>query len=866
MKNKNLFFKIYIAFVVIFAVSIIVLSFLGNKERIGYLSEFKINITETLELNNLNIEEINQLFTVNNNLDEAAITNYVLTNNSIMNYSYNFRIKYYDKVFRNSDIYGVYLDTNKVIEDNNFIKNISIGGGSPFGNLTSNKIIDFENIDNINYILKLKNNLIFIFIVLLIILFIYIKNTIYKLLSRINITLIKNKKTISEISTIIIAIVIISIVLLSFFGKKDRIGYLSEFKINVNKTLETNGLNIEETKQLFTINDKLDKIAINNYIFTNTSITNYSYDFRIEYYNKIFKDNIIYSVYPNLDNLPDYIISSTMNDRFGTPFGSLISIKELKYNDKIDIKYYLMINFDVFYYMAIIFIVFLLSVGFYLLKEYWKYKKTLDERDYLFVKKIELIGILLFCFQYWLFYPGNFNFADLYGSIFNALFNVSNNANPFIVDFSIKFLDKLGFTMMPLFFINMFLWYCGLSIIIIGLYLKFKNKYIILLFFISYLYIIFFNNANYLKDFVATLYLFFSCSITLFIILVYINNKITKLLLKCLSLLFLILAMLHRHNFIVTVYPILIWFTYDYLKTKNIKTIKKYLFYFSSIMFINAFILISIYFIFPKIFIKYIDNTSSYHIYLLQIAGCIVPENDNSLIPDYLYYNNKGFSDFANIYNQNNTFADPLRDVVKYSKEIKIIWVKSILKYPLNYIKHSINFTKELCIQKYNAFNSKYIQEYPYGYKIERFFNRVEISNTGDEFYNTKWYKENSGIKFTKLRENIYNFLLKILPNLNIFVFVVITILLFILSFLLILFKKNLINDILVFHFSISFSGISTIIITSLFLPAAVVNQSYRYIYPIVDISVLSLILFITFIYDIGGLKKFIKELKSKDK
>lgn len=54
MKNKNLFFKIYIAFVVIFAVSIIVLSFLGNKERIGYLSEFKINITETLELNNLN--------------------------------------------------------------------------------------------------------------------------------------------------------------------------------------------------------------------------------------------------------------------------------------------------------------------------------------------------------------------------------------------------------------------------------------------------------------------------------------------------------------------------------------------------------------------------------------------------------------------------------------------------------------------------------------------------------------------------------------------------------------------------------------------------------------------------------------------
>ena len=152
MKNKNLFFKIYIAFVVIFAVSIIVLSFLGNKERIGYLSEFKINITETLELNNLNIEEINQLFTVNNNLDEAAITNYVLTNNSIMNYSYNFRIKYYDKVFRNSDIYDVYPDINKISENNNYIKKIGmIRNGSPFGNLTSTKVINIEKIDNINY-------------------------------------------------------------------------------------------------------------------------------------------------------------------------------------------------------------------------------------------------------------------------------------------------------------------------------------------------------------------------------------------------------------------------------------------------------------------------------------------------------------------------------------------------------------------------------------------------------------------------------------------------------------------------------------------------------------------------------------------
>lgn len=84
MKNKNLFFKIYIAFVAIFAVSIIVLSILGKKERVGYLSDFKINVYKTLELNYfINIERTEDLF-INDKLDYDNITNYV----------YDFRIKY----------------------------------------------------------------------------------------------------------------------------------------------------------------------------------------------------------------------------------------------------------------------------------------------------------------------------------------------------------------------------------------------------------------------------------------------------------------------------------------------------------------------------------------------------------------------------------------------------------------------------------------------------------------------------------------------------------------------------------------------------------------------------------------------------
>lgn len=175
MKNKKIFFIVYIIFISIILISIITLSFLGNKKRIGYLSEFKINVDNTLKINRLNIDETKELFVINNELDEIAINNYILTNESITNYSYNFRIKYYDKIFRNNDIYNVYLNTNKILENNNYIKKIEMGkNGSPFDILTSTqKLMYDEKIDNVDYNLKIKNEIIIIFIPLLI-LFLYI--------------------------------------------------------------------------------------------------------------------------------------------------------------------------------------------------------------------------------------------------------------------------------------------------------------------------------------------------------------------------------------------------------------------------------------------------------------------------------------------------------------------------------------------------------------------------------------------------------------------------------------------------------------------------------------------------------------------
>lgn len=126
---------IYLGLSFLLLATLITLHILGGKERVGYLSDFEI------------IEW------------------------SKSNYIYNFRIRYYDKVFRNSDIYGVYLITNSLPE---YIKEIKMKElGSPFGIIISDKIIKEEKIDNIKYILRLKNRFI-LFLIIIILLFLFV--------------------------------------------------------------------------------------------------------------------------------------------------------------------------------------------------------------------------------------------------------------------------------------------------------------------------------------------------------------------------------------------------------------------------------------------------------------------------------------------------------------------------------------------------------------------------------------------------------------------------------------------------------------------------------------------------------------------
>ena len=126
---------IYLGLSFLLLATLITFHILGSKERVGYLSDFEII--------------------------EGSKSNYI----------YNFKIRYYDKVFRNSDIYGVYLITNSLPE---YIKEIKMNElGSPFGIIISDKIIEEEKIYNIKYILRLKNRFI-LFSIIIILLFLFV--------------------------------------------------------------------------------------------------------------------------------------------------------------------------------------------------------------------------------------------------------------------------------------------------------------------------------------------------------------------------------------------------------------------------------------------------------------------------------------------------------------------------------------------------------------------------------------------------------------------------------------------------------------------------------------------------------------------
>ena len=530
-----------------------------------------------------------------------------------------------------------------------------------------------------------------------------------------------------------------------------------------------------------------------------------------------------------------------------------------KYNTKIDNIYFKCklksIYFDFIIYN---FILIAVLVFIYLIIKFHSIEK--DEKivyykdDFIFIKISIGIAISLFIFHFWLCFPGFMINPDILIVMDEGVNSISNNWHPRIISLFLSIMYKIfGLHTFYILFLNLFLWYFAITVLVVSLYLKFKNKKIILLFLISFLSDIFFTNINHMKDFTATLWIFLSYSLMLSYIIMPENKKL-KIITAICFFITLIIGMLWRHNFIVAVYPVFIFISYKIIKNKNdIVSIKKYILTFSKLMIFFAIIIILIYKLFPKITYVYeypYPPTNSAT--LLQIMGCAVPNNDFSMIPLDWYKEGKTFEDAKQIYDSNPVFADPLAApwlvdapfLPTKLHDLKKVWIQYIIKYPISYLKHILNIAKELYFiengWKYNV-NDVQMASNSYTWPVSDIFDVRKIS-------------------FNNIRSKIYDFLYNFLPSTPTIYFIVISFILAPMLGLIWIFNKSLRNDLLLFSFTLVLSSIAINIITVLFIPAVI----YRYIYPVIPITIISLISFIAFIYSIGGFKRFIKELWSK--
>ena len=162
MRSKKLFLKIYIPILIAYSLFIIVFSILAIKANSirGYINNINLNEDLTIKMNNIDYDS---LINVENRSE------YLLTNESITNYIYNFRVEFYDKVYRKTDIYDIKLLKNSFPE---YITDIKLLGR--LGIIFSQKQLD-SKIDNIKYNVMVRNvyfaSFIPLFLILLAVLF-----------------------------------------------------------------------------------------------------------------------------------------------------------------------------------------------------------------------------------------------------------------------------------------------------------------------------------------------------------------------------------------------------------------------------------------------------------------------------------------------------------------------------------------------------------------------------------------------------------------------------------------------------------------------------------------------------------------------
>ena len=276
MKNK--LNKILLITSTILVIVILILALFASINREGYLSNFQLN----KDLSKKNA------------------------------YYYDFRLKYYSKIFRNSDIYGVVFDIPQfAYVGKNLIefKNITFDkkGSSPFCNFISTRELQYDDkIQGINYKLKLKIPIWLVFIIVVT----YILFN-YKLI----IDIFKEKKEIiikvSKISSVSILAILVLLFILGQLNHKaslEDLELIAESEAGYVYRARVVGKGLFSDNVIYKYNSKLQLKNKPDYI------KNYGYNANLKLVNHKNKNGSIY-------NNPDKTVTISNNNNYYSILG-----------------------------------------------------------------------------------------------------------------------------------------------------------------------------------------------------------------------------------------------------------------------------------------------------------------------------------------------------------------------------------------------------------------------------------------------------------------------------------------------------------------------------------------------------------------
>ena len=477
---------------------------------------------------------------------------------------------------------------------------------------------------------------------------------------------------------------------------------------------------------------------------------------------------------------------------------------------------------------------------------------TLTRYDYIF---LGFAFVLCFCvgaFTFWLGFPGFIIDADTFRVLRFDLSNYGPIMNSLFIELISSIFGKHTFY---LFLLNNITLYLGIWFLIAGFYLCFRSVFALALIFIAFIGNIYLGNFIAMNYILMANFIFCAYSVILFLILArQCVGKRIRIMLWILAFVLLFLGLLWRHNAIFSAFPAFFIICYLFLQNRGLDS-PKFTKIYAKFMLLSAVLCLVVVVGFPKVISK--DSNPQNHLLLLQIAGACVPADDSSCFKQKWYEKDKSFDSVKEAYNSNPLNGDLYAcwggKIFSCNKLdwLKLQWLKSIAKYPSNFIAHESRFFKAMWWQ-----NPRDDDEWGHAKSVIKTPMRIQEKQLGEwRLDSLKDYPQNEWhITFSPLQERIYTIFYNNLPVLNHAIFVAIGFALLMFSAFGIVWWRNQKRDksLLIFTFA---TALTTFASAFIIAAMAIVTHS-RYMSPVAIFSVIALVGFVAFVLDCLSHKK----------